>query len=239
MNPRPQFQASPELFSFEVEPHFGGAKSVEAKVELAKNGTDRSGFGAARTRTRYPNSRGGNASVQTDSISTAQQFSRGWSAHLWQMWTHIELHSASIGRFQRGHRSGVTKRFSFCEPAQIEGRVGIGRMAMNQGHRNPADRFAGHQSPELCGARNVPASGERRKHRAKPANVEAEIAIQKLLCQPVRPVKRMLIRPEVHRHSPEAAVLKSAPRCRAQAELERMQGAPSDSGRTCLDGGAR
>ena len=77
MKPRPQFQAGPELFSFEAEPHFGGAKSVEAKVELAKSGTGRSGFGVARMRTRCPNLGGGNASVQTDSISTAQQFFRG------------------------------------------------------------------------------------------------------------------------------------------------------------------
>ena len=32
MKPRPQFQAGPGLFSFEAEPHFGGAEGVKRKL---------------------------------------------------------------------------------------------------------------------------------------------------------------------------------------------------------------
>ena len=191
---RQRYQRSPEFFSYKANSQLDGANTRVARVETAKAGPDRSGSGAVHTRPRCANLIRAAASLETNSISTARYSPSEWRDHLSRKWRYTEQRSARIDWSRRVRRSSARKRFLFRELARIEGTGETGRNAMNHARRNPADQLADHPSPELRSARNVPASGERRKHSAKPANVEAVIAIRKLRCREVRPSKRMEIR---------------------------------------------
>ena len=100
---------------------------------------------------------------------------------------------------------------------------------MNQEHRDPAGQVAAHRSPELRRMRNVPASEERRKHLAKPANVGAVIAIRKPRRRQVRPAKRTEIPAEFRRQSAEGAALQSESRRQVESGMNRMRGDRPDS----------
>src|SRR5208282_2214928 len=170
--------------------------AVEAKVVVANAGTDHFRSGVVQMRFRCSNLMRTGARVESSFISTALKFPPEWSRQSWRMWTYIERRCARIDLSPRERRSSARRRFSFRGPARVGG-TEMDRKTTNQTHRDPAGELAGHLSPGLCSARNVPTSGERRKHPATPANVEAVIAIRRLRRRQIRPAKRTEIRSEV------------------------------------------
>jgi hypothetical protein len=179
-----------------------------AIVEMAKAGTAHFDSGAVQACVRCANVMRVGEIVEASSIPTARQDRAERSGHWSRMWTHTELRSARIDSSRRGCRSSVRKRFLIRGLARVDGREKMHRKPTDQAPRNLADRVVGHRAIKLRSARNVRANGELRRHSAKPANVEAIIAIHNLRCRQIAPSRRMEIRSEVHHHPAEETALK-------------------------------
>ena len=264
-----KFPYTAELFSSAAAVRCDGAKTVVAKVDVAKTGPDHSDSGAAQMvkagsdrsesdaapmakagaghfetgavqlRIRCANVKRAGETVNAISRRRGRQARPGSSRRLARTWTQTEQRSAWMGWCSRRDKSSARRRFSICGLARIAGTGKMDQKATDQKHRNPSGQVVAHGSTELCSARNVRGCEEPRWQPGKPVDVEAGIAIHNLRCRQIAPLRRRELRAAAHRHSAEATGLERAPRCGPKAVRDRMGAVPSDLRRNRVRGGTR
>ena len=233
-----RLQRPPACLSSAGEQRRDAAKIVAAKREPAAAAADESGCWPLQmniARTSLPRY---GAAVEANSRRAARATS---SEHLSAPLTRGEQRNARVESNWMRRDLSAKKRSHKLPLHHFPGRAETGRVSMQRARGNSAVQSSRLQWNALYNARNVPASEERRRHRAKLARAETAIPIRELRHREVRASSRMNIRAQVHRRSAEARLQGHPRACGGRFPVKQVRPLPLDSVRARLQalGGLR
>jgi hypothetical protein len=226
-----QQHRSAGCLSFARNSPLDAAKTVAAKRVLAAVGAERSRQSPIQMSSARQRLLRGDVSAGATSDRTART---ACSTHSPVPLTHAEQRTAHADLQCR--ECGLSLMQCYLELATHHalGTAELNTRALNRDHGNSAGQPIGHQSTALCNARNVRASGGRRKRPAKPALDERAIAVPEPRLREFRASVRMGVQAQVRCHQAKRDPQRSARDCEGQSPGNRVQGSPSDLKRNRL-----